>query len=184
MNEKEDLPEHLRALHGALDLAVNGAPDPVTGKYRYRGNGVHQRHEDRMKAWWGLTPRKTRPRQRGRLCPAAHCPTTVLPNVRCTADDSRCACPGPCGRDGLPPSVAQHKPRCVCQQLSLNYDHTYLWTDLETGGTVWTSEPYNETGDTAASRKVLEAYGMELVVSPRSPWFPTFTTLLKIQQAR
>lgn len=183
MNDQEKvLPAHVQAIQDALSASVSGPVDPETGQYSLKNNGQHRRYEERMRAWWGLEPR-TPTRQRGRRCPAQHCVTAVIPRVRCVADDKRCGCPGPCRRSDVPGWVAEHKPQCMCQQLFLNYDHTHLWTDPETNGTVWTTEPYGEPGDVTASRKVLEEHGLELTVSSRSPWYPTFTTLLMVRKA-
>jgi hypothetical protein len=74
--------------------------------------------------------------------------------------------------------------QCLCTIGGDLLDHKALWRDKD-GNLVFTAEPYD------VRMSVLEVFstglaqaGLDLEISSRSPWYPTFTTLLKIRRAR
>lgn len=161
----------------------NSAPTP---RYLMHKLGVgeetqYETHVRLMKEWYGLKPAR-RPR-RGVKCLAYACPAWVM-DQSCRADGNNCDCPDtPCRYD-IPGFRFRHKPLCLCQQVRMRFDHTNVWHD-EDGGKVWTTEPYDDVLDIAdftELKEVLARNGLTVRVTPRSPWFPSWTTLIMIKK--
>lgn len=109
---------------------------------------------DRMYAWHGLR-HVSRP---------VVCPMLVLQKGKCQAY----------GRQGRV---------CLCTLDADVRNHKSMWQD-GSGNLVYTSEPYDLMPEKLdAFRTGLTDAGLKLSVSPRSPWYPTFTTLLKVTRA-
>jgi hypothetical protein len=115
--------------------------------------------DDRMRRWFGLTPRKS--------WHLSHypCPRAIV------------------GKRCLVYTRNEYNAGCICQRHRHILDHGRGWVD-ENGSYVHTAEPYDFTGREIAELAAdLAALGVNVSLSGQSLWYPGQTVLLVMRAA-